>query len=170
MTIPTLHTKRLTLRPPNLDDFKAYAEMVTSPRARFMQEGLSRKDAWGWFCSDAAHWNFFGFGALMIDVTGAETTVGQISLLKGIDFPEEELGWLLYEGYEGNGFATEAATAMRTFAFDQVGLKTLVSYIDPENTASIAVAERLGAIRDDLAPRHEPQDLVYRHPAPEALQ
>lgn len=169
MKIPTLHTKRITLRPPRLDDFEAYASMVTSPRAQFMEEGLSRKDAWGWFCSDAAHWHFFGFGALMIEETGEETSVEQVAVIKDIDFPEEDLGWLLHETYGGHGLATEAAVARRTFAFDQVGLNTLVSYIDHMNTASIAVAERHDAVRDSHAPSPEPQALVYRHQAAEAL-
>ncbi|MEL7026999.1 MAG: GNAT family N-acetyltransferase, partial [Pseudomonadota bacterium] len=52
--------------------------------------------------------------------------------------------------------------------FTELGLSTLVSYIDPENARSIALAERLGAVRDDEAEKPEDNPLVYRHPTPEA--
>ena len=78
----------------------------------------------------------------------------------------KELGWLLYDGYEGQGYATEAAAALRDWAFGTLGLETLVSYCDPDNAASIAVAERLGAVRDPLAARQDPEDMVLRYAAP----
>lgn len=52
------------------------------------------------------------------------------------------------------------------WAWDQ-GIKTLVSYIDPANARSIALAERLGARHDPDAPLPEgetPEEtIVYRH-------
>ena len=72
---------------------------------------------------------------------------------------------MLYDGFEGQGYATEAATAMRDWAFETLGIKTLVSYVDPDNAASAAVAMRLGANRDDKAVRPAPAVVVYRHSA-----
>ena len=77
--------------------------------------------------------------------------------------PERELGWLLYEGFEGQGFATEAGAALRDWAFNTLGLPTLVSYFDPENYASMAVSARLGGIRDDAAPVQDKGDVVFRY-------
>ncbi len=54
---------------------------------------------------------------------------------------------------------------MRKWAFEELGLKTLVSYIDPKNERSRKLAERMGAVIDPDAERHDPVDLVYRHPA-----
>ena len=159
--IPTLRTERLTLRAPLLDDFEDYAAMLTSPRARFLHDGLTRDIAWGWFSSDVAHWHLFGFGALTIEAEGR--AVGQVAVTKGIAFPEPELGWLLYEGAEGQGFATEAAAAMRDYARDEIGVPTLVSYIDPDNTASEGVARRLGAVPDPAADAPKPTEQVWRY-------
>jgi RimJ/RimL family protein N-acetyltransferase len=53
------------------------------------------------------------------------------------------MGWALYDGYEGQGYATEAAKAARDWA--QGRLASLVSYTHASNTRSVAVAERLGA-------------------------
>ena len=73
---------------------------------------------------------------------------------------------MLAEGSEGHGYATEAAAAMRDWAFETLNLTTLVSYFDPQNGRSIAVATRLGAVLDDAAPRQDAEDLVFRHRRP----
>jgi RimJ/RimL family protein N-acetyltransferase len=91
--------------------------------------------------------------------------VGQVGISHGPLFPEKELGWLVYDGHEGRGYATEAAAALRDWAARTLSLERLVSYIDAENVRSIAVAERLGAVLDPAAPKQDPGDLVYLHRA-----
>lgn len=161
--IPTLTTERLTLRPPVFADFSAYEALWASPRSRYMGGPHKTFAAWGLFCHDVACWHLFGHGALMIDLRAIGECVGQVGISHGPLFPEPELGWLLYDGHEGKGYVLEAARAMRDWAFAVRGLPTLVSYCDPGNARSIAVAERLDAVRDELAPRQDPEDLVFRH-------
>jgi RimJ/RimL family protein N-acetyltransferase len=163
--IPTLRTARLTLRPPVMNDFEDYRRLMASPRSRWMGGPFDTRAAWGLFCHDIAIWSLFGHGALMIDVSATGQCVGQVGINHGPLFPEKELGWLLYEGHEGQGYATEAAMALKDWAFSVCGLETLVSYFDPDNARSIAVAARLGGSRDDVAARQDPEDLVYRYRA-----
>lgn len=166
--VPTLHTARLTLRPLRYADFGDYAALLASPRSTGMGGPFDTRAAWGLFCHDIALWTLFGHGALTIDVTATAQSVGQVGINHGPLFPEKELGWQLYDGHEGQGYATEAAAALRDWAFSALGLATLVSYCDPGNRRSIAVAERLGAVRDPAAPRQDPEDIVFRHVAPGA--
>ena len=163
MIIPTLATPRLMLRPPVHADFAAYAALMASPRAVHMGGPFDTFAAWGLFCHDIALWHLFGHGALMIDLIETGDCVGQVGINHGPLFPEKELGWLLYEGHEGHGYALEAARALRDWAFTEGGLATLVSYIDPANVRSIAVVERLGGVPDPGAARQDPGDLVFRH-------
>lgn len=163
--IPTLHTERLTLRPPRAEDFPAYAKLMASPRSAGMGGPFDRRAAWGLFCHDVACWELFGHGALMIDVTASGDCVGQVGINHGPLFPEKELGWLLYEGAEGFGYAAEAAAALRQWAFATLGLASLVSYVDPANHRSIAVARRLDGVLDPDAARQDPEDLVFRYRA-----
>ena len=163
MMQPTLQTERLTLRPMVAGDFPAYAAAMASSRAAGMGGPFDARAAWGMFCHDIACWHLFGHGALMVETRPAGQTVGQVGLNGGPLFPEPELGWMLFEGYEGQGFATEAAGALRDWAFENRPLETLVSYTDPDNLSSIRVAQRLGAQLDPDAPRQDPSDLVWRH-------
>jgi RimJ/RimL family protein N-acetyltransferase len=144
-------------------DFPAYAAMMASPRAKGMGGPFAERDAWGMFCHDTACWTLFGHGALMVDRIDTGDTVGQVGINAGPLFPETELGWLLYDGQEGHGFATEAATSLRDWAFARQAVDSLVSYTDPDNLASQAVARRLGAVVDPAAPRQDPTDIVWRH-------
>lgn len=146
MIAPVLHTERLTLRAPVMADFAAYRAFVTSDRTRFMGGPHSEDTAWAWFCNDVAQWALLDMGGLIVD--GPDGPVGQVSLTHGPQFPEPELGWFLFEGAEGQGYATEAASALRDWALGDRGLETIVSYVDPGNAASAAVARRLGAVID----------------------
>ena len=161
--IPVLQTQRLLLRPMIEADFPAYAAFLASPRAAGLGGPLSPRQAWAMFCHDVACWTLFGHGALMIDRRADGACIGQVGISHGPLFPEKELGWLLYEGYEGQGYATEAAAALRGWAAQTLGLSELVSYIAPNNAASATLAERLGAVLDPMADRPDPNDLVYRH-------
>ncbi len=95
--------------------------------------------------------------------------VGQVGLNGHPYFPETELGWMVLASGEGKGIAAEAASAVRDWAFQTLGLATLVSYIHRDNTRSIRLAERLGARYDpDAPPCPYSNHIVYRHPEPEA--
>ena len=50
--------------------------------------------------------------------------------------------------FRGKGFASEAAERARAHGYRTLKLARLVSYIDPGNTASQRVAEKLGARRE----------------------
>lgn len=63
-------------------------------------------------------------------------------------WPELELGYWYRKSAHGKGYATEAASAIKDFAFKQLNTNTLVSYIAPLNIPSIKLAERLGAHKE----------------------
>ncbi|OJX99642.1 MAG: GNAT family N-acetyltransferase [Rhizobiales bacterium 62-17] len=161
--IPTLTTGRLILRPLRAEDWPAYRDFLASERARYMGGPFALKLAWGMFCSDHALWDFHGCGALMIDERDNGACIGQVGINAGPLFPEWELGWLLYSGAEGKGYAFEAARALRDWACEERRLNTLVSYVDPQNERSRRLAERLGGTLDEQAPRLDAIDLVYRY-------
>lgn len=161
--IPTLYTERLILRAPTHADWPAFRDLMKSERSAFMGGPYSTEGAWGGFCHGIALWHMFGFGALSITLASTQDYLGQVEINAGPRFPETELGWQLIPSAEGQGFAFEAASEMRRWAIQGRKLDRLVSYIDPENRRSIALAERLGALRDDQAEPQDPGDLVYRH-------
>ncbi len=165
MPAPTLHTERLTLRGHVMADLDALCDLFETDRAAYMGGPIPRKEAWRWIASEVGMWDLMGHGSWGIDTKDGEF-LGQIGILKPPHFPEAEIGWTLLEPAEGKGYASEAAKAVLDWAGEQ-GMDTLVSYIDPENDRSIALATRLGASLDSDAvlPEGETADdtVVYRH-------
>jgi len=172
--IPTLETRRLTLRGPRIEDFEAWADFCASPRAAHIGGPLDRGTAWRAFCHSPGQWALRGYGAFVFCLKGSDAALGMTGPWHPADWPERELGWTVWsDDAEGKGLAHEAAIAARRFAYDTLGWTTAVSYIEKDNTRSIALATRLGATHDpDATAPHDndPDTLVYRHPAPEALQ
>jgi RimJ/RimL family protein N-acetyltransferase len=165
--IPVIETERLVLRAPRREDFEPFAAIFADERSRHMGGPVDKVGAWKMFAMGAAQWALSGFGVWSVADRATGAYCGDVGLLHPAHYPEVELGWTLVAEAEGRGIAFEAASAARDWAFGALGLRTLVSYIDPDNARSIRLAERLGAVRDDAADRPEPGDLVYRHPGPE---
>lgn len=144
--IPTLQTERLTLRPYERSDWDTYLAFATSDRTKYMGGPINEKDAWGWFTNDISSWALYGFGTLAIDEGSG--MIGFAGLVQPPNFPEPECGWALFDGYDGKGYATEAGAGILAHTFATTALDTVVSYVDPDNAASAAVALRLGGVED----------------------
>jgi RimJ/RimL family protein N-acetyltransferase len=168
---PRLETDNLILRGPEMADVEAFIAF-SADEARSIGFGYipQRDEAWRWFALNIGHWHIHGYGYLTIEdkVTGKPAGICGIWNPEG--WPEPELGWVVYEGYEGKGIAYEAALAARAWAYSDLGFTTLTSNIVPSNTRSIALAKRLGATFErEYDNVQMGLDHLYRHPAPEAL-
>lgn len=57
---------------------------------------------------------------------------------------EVEVAYTIAQEYWGQGLATEAARGILDYGFEQLNLTRLICLIDPENSASQRVAEKIG--------------------------
>ena len=162
---PTLTTDRLILREYTASDFEAFAALYASPRSRFADGPVPRSTAWAWFSAGIGRWHLVGYGAWAVDRKSDGACVGVVSLNHPINENEErELGWLLWEEFEGFGYAVEAAAEAKRFAFSVLRFSTLVSYIDKDNDQSIRLAQKLSATLDTEATKMvDERTLVFRH-------
>lgn len=168
---PVLETDRLTLRAFDARDVEAGAAYLMTERTKYMGGPYSRADAWDHCCGLIGHWAVRGYGLFAICLKGSDQAIGDAGLLCPGGYHKPELGWGIWSTeYEGQGIVREAAQAVRDLAYRDHGWSTLVSYIDPDNTRSIALAERLGCRLDADAVIPDLPDwegtLVYRHPGP----
>ncbi len=159
---PTIETDRLVLRPHEAADLDAFWAFYQSDRSRYMDVPSSQSQLWAGLLAEVGSWEIFGWGGLAIETKDGQLA-GQVCISQPPHFPELELGWIVFEGFEGFGYAFEAASAMRDFAFEILEVPTLVSYIDRDNRRSVLLAERMGAVLDPDAATYDTVDLVYRH-------
>ena len=95
--------------------------------------------------------------------------MGGIAIIKHEGWSEPELGWHIFEGFEGKGFAVEAALEIRRFAAREWGITAPISHIAADNERSIALAKRLGASFERVGEVVGHPCHIYRHPKTEAL-
>lgn len=166
---PLLHADGLVLRGHVLSDFDVFWHFYqTTKRAAYVGAPRNTTHLWYGLSAEILSWKLHGIGGWAIELDGQ--FVGQIAIAQQPHFPEIEIGWTLFDGFEGQGIAHRAAACALDWFWENTPADTLVSYITPENTRSIALAKRLGATHDPQAtlPTGEtPEETaVYRHRRP----
>jgi RimJ/RimL family protein N-acetyltransferase len=147
-----------------LNDFEAYSHMLADPEVqRYLGNGnpASRSEAWRHMAMLLGHWQLLGFGPWAVEERASGVLIGRIGLFNPEGWPGVELGWMLRRESWGQGFATEGARAVLTYAFAELHLPRIMSMIRPENTASIRVAEKLGEQLEDRIEIYGEAALVY---------
>ncbi len=157
MTGPVLETERLTLRPPTMEDFPRWADMMADPEvAKFLGGVQPPSVAWRAFMSMAGAWSLTGVAMFSLVERDTGLWLGRIGPWQPHGWPGTEVGWSLHPEAQGKGFGVEAATATLDYAFDVLGWTEVIHCIDPENTPSQRLAERLGSYNQGPTQMPEP--------------
>ncbi|HST93102.1 MAG TPA: GNAT family N-acetyltransferase [Brevundimonas sp.] len=155
MSGPVLETERLTLRPIAMEDFPRWAEMMADPEAaRFLGGPQPAATAWRGFMTMAGAWSLTGVSMFSVIERETGLWLGRIGPWRPEGWPGTEVGWGLHPDAQGKGYGVEAATAAIDYAFDVLGWTDVIHCIDPQNTPSQRLAERLGS--SNLGPTRLP--------------
>jgi RimJ/RimL family protein N-acetyltransferase len=156
-----LETPRLLLRMPSLDDAEAFSVLLGDLETmRFLGGAVvPRADVSAVIQKWLGRWDANGLGPFALERRVDGCVVGRAgvivwdtgdwrnaTLADAGEYAQPELGWAVARPYWGNGYATEAARAVRDWARREHGVERLISLINPDNTRSQRVAERLGAV------------------------
>jgi len=143
-----IETRRLRLRSMVPEDTEDLLAIFTDPRVMksFGVPPFTREQMTGWVKRNLAHQDEHGYGLFSVILKSENRLIGDCGLehmsLDGHDVVE--LGYDLASQYWGQGLATEAAEAVRDYAFTALDLRELVSLIQIHNLASQRVSEKLG--------------------------
>ena len=161
--IPTpISTARLQLRPFTWDDLPAYTACHHSDAAyRYLHRPLPKLDALAAQFDALLTAPFAQTGDqyhLAVARQQDGVVVGQVLFkLNNLDASQLELGYIFNTAHTGHGYATEAAQAMLALGFGHIGAHRIFARIDARNTASTAVAGRLG-LRQEAHLRHNSRE------------
>jgi len=106
----------------------------------------------GWFSRTLTGPNV----GLVARETASNEIVGVVNIneiVAGV-FQSAYLGYYGMQRFAGKGFMTEALRAAVSYAFNDLGLHRLEANIQPGNTASIALARRVGFHKEGSSPRY----------------
>jgi RimJ/RimL family protein N-acetyltransferase len=92
----------------------------------------------------AASYARYGFGLCAVELSGGGGPIGICGLLHREQLPAPDLGFAFLPQYRSQGYAFEAASAVKADAHARLGLTTLLAIVNPDNDPSIRLLERLG--------------------------
>jgi RimJ/RimL family protein N-acetyltransferase len=133
------------MQPSDLDDL---LKIFGDPRvmASFGGGTFSREQMRHWIQGNLEHQDRHGYGLFSVILKSEELLIGDCGL-EHMNVDGErvaELGYDFRSDYWNQGFATEAASAVRDYAFDVLQLPGLISLIRVGNEASRRVSEKAG--------------------------
>ncbi|WP_428608146.1 GNAT family N-acetyltransferase [Sedimenticola sp.] len=160
-----LETERLVLRTFEEEDWRDLHAYYSDPVCTQFTVGqpLTEGGTWRILASMIGHWQIRGYGPYAVVERASGRVVGPVGLWYPVDWPEPEIKWALARQYWGQGFALEAARAVREMAGEVLPAIKLISFIQAENSASIALAKRLGAVFEEARPFRGGTWHLYRH-------
>lgn len=148
--VPILETADLHLRGPQLTDLPEAAAMHADPVFyRFLgNKPNSDEEVWRRILAQLGHWAMVGYGSWAIEEKATGRYVGTVGFfdfqrdltpsLKGIP----EAGWVLAPHAHGRGYASQALQAALTWADAHLPVDRITCIIDPDNTASLRLAQK----------------------------
>ena len=150
--VPILESARTILRPHRLDDFETYAAMWADPvTARFISgKARTREESWMRFLRHAGLWSLLGKGFWAVEDKASGQFIGEAGFhdLKREIVPSieglPEAGWAFSPQVHGKGLASEVVGRIVTWADEVFAPSRTVCIIDPENGASLRVAQKNG--------------------------
>jgi len=145
---PILETERLNLVAQKLSDANEFYELRSNPQfmkymAQFPMTTLSEAEN---FIAKTIHafQNKEGI-SWKISIKGETKLIGYTGFWR-IDFEntEGEIGFGLHPDQQGKGYMKEANEAIINYGLNNLGLKSVIADIDPENTASANNLKNVG--------------------------
>ncbi len=147
-----IETERLLLRALVMDDLDEFATLHRDPEVVRFVRALDRGQAEERLRANEQEWAERGHGMLAVLDRSSGRLLGRVGLKYWPQFKETEAGWLLGRDAWGHGYATEAARACLESGFAMLPVPYITAMIQPANTRSTQVAQRLGfqPLREDV--------------------
>jgi RimJ/RimL family protein N-acetyltransferase len=139
-------TPRLLRRPLQMSEFDAWAAFVADPEAtQFLGGAQPRALAWRSFMTMSGAWHLQGFSMFSLSERSSRRWIGRLGPWMPDGWPGTEVGSGIIRDCWGRGYAVEGATAAIDWAFDELDWSEVIHAIDSNNSASRAVARKLGS-------------------------
>ena len=144
----TLETERLSLQHLTAGDAEFLIELLNDPSfiRNIGDRGVRTvQDAQAYVQNGpAASYAKNGFGLDLVTLKDTGEPIGICGLIKRPTLDDVDIGYAYLPRYWSTGYAVEAASAVKHYPEAVIGLKRLVAIVDPLNSGSIRVLEKIG--------------------------
>ncbi len=142
-----LETERLILREMTTEDFDSlYAVLADPDIMQHYPYSFDEERVHSWIKRNRDRYQQYGFGLWAVCLKDTGEMIGDCGLtLQNIDGKQlPEIGYHIRKDQQHNGYAKEAAIAVRNWAFRTTSYPALYSYCKYTNIPSIRTAESIG--------------------------
>ena len=144
-----IDTKRLTLRPAS---DREMIDMITNESDEILKLAYTEMLSGCQKHPEQRIW----YAIWLIEL--ADGTLVGTTCFKGLNQDGiVEVGYGVEAAYEGNGYATEAVSAIAQWASEQKGVKQIEAETDPENIASQRVLTKAGFVKNGVIGEEGPR-------------
>lgn len=140
-------TRRLRLREMTVADLPALRAILQDEQTMAAYEGaFTEQMVQQWLLRMFDRYREDGYGLWAVELRETGVMIGQCGLTSQHILSQDviEVGYLFRREQWGNGYAVEAASACRDYAFEQLGADRVWAQVRDSNVASMNVAIRLG--------------------------
>ena len=152
-----LETERLYLRELEQSDYEALSRILQDEDVMYAYNGAFNDDeTQAWLDRQIARYQEYGFGLWAVILKETDEMIGQcgLTMQNCKDKQVLEVGYLFQKAYWHKGYATEAASACKDYAFMKLHADEVFSIIRDTNIASQRVALRNGMEVVDTLVKH----------------
>ena len=142
-----LETKRLLLREYKIEDFDALYEILSDADVmKYYPKPFDAERVKGWIEWNLDNYKKYGFGLWAVILKDSGKLIGDCGItIQNIDGEQlPEIGYHIHKDFWQKGFASEAASAVRDWAFANTKYSYLYSYMKHTNIPSIKTAQKIG--------------------------
>ena len=141
--IVIIETNRLILREYTLDDFDNLYEIVSDPETmRHYPKPFDEERTRDWIEWNLENYKNYGFGLWVVTLKETGEFIGDCGIsIQNIDWELlPEIGYHIHKKYWRRGFGSEAARAVRDWAFENTDYNCIYSYMKYTNVGSYSTA------------------------------
>jgi ribosomal-protein-alanine N-acetyltransferase len=166
-----LETERTFMREILGNDFDFLLRMMSDAEVmRYYPRPYGDKDVRGFINRMRMRYREDGCGLWLLLSRQSGEPLGRVGLLRQTvnEVDEFEISYMIHRPFWRLGYATEAGTAVRDYAFSERRLPRVVSLIRPENVPSQGVAKKLGMTAQGTTEQAGLEHVVFAVSCPES--
>ncbi|MEA0552872.1 GNAT family N-acetyltransferase [Lysinibacillus irui] len=142
-----IETERLYLRELKMDDCNELSKVLSDPESmQYYPHPFTQEEVKNWIKWNEKNYKQYKHGLWAIVLKEGDTFIGDCGItmqnIDGVRLPE--IGFHIIKEYWNKGYATEAASACKEYAFNVLGYSEIFSYTTLKNIPSQKVAEKIG--------------------------
>jgi len=164
MSIRTFETERLRLRPLRYDDAEHIYQLGRNPivmrhitGGKTQTRDESRRDL-----ERRIQISGREYGYWIVETREQQIFLGWLALKQLAGTNDIEIGYRFLQEHWGKGYATEASHRLLRYAFQDLGLRRVVSVAKEENLASTRVMTKLGMQLDHVGYYYDTRCVFYQ--------